>query len=189
MKWNDCSLICLFSKMGGCMWCSVPFLLFPMLVISKYNKQNSLCMSSPWRQLIHWCFSSLHLTAIFLHGETTACLSVERNRLKSNTWLLFCRYFSVGFLLKEVPSSQIPESSSRMCCCLCPLLGKWGQPELRALHLLRSDFLVSSFQCFSSFHFLMKLGHPDRKECHVLSVCLVCLFFKSLNVFHVSVVL
>lgn len=41
-------LICLISKMGGLyVMQSVPFLLLPMLVISKYKKQNTLCINSP----------------------------------------------------------------------------------------------------------------------------------------------
>lgn len=91
-------LICLISKMGACTWGSVPFPLFPILMMSEYKKQNTLCRNSPWRQLFHLHSSSLHLTPVFLHGETTACFYVESNRSQINALLLLCQYFRVGFL-------------------------------------------------------------------------------------------
>lgn len=145
--WDDSSLICPISKMWAV--CDAVFLSYcsPCWGVLSVTNRIPLKTADPL------CSSSLHLTPVFLQEETSACFCVERNRLKSNTWLFFCQYFSMGFLLKDVPSSKLPESSGRMCCCLCP----WpGQPELQAVHLLRSDFLGSSFQCFSSFHFLMK---------------------------------
>lgn len=166
---------------------SVPFLLFPMLVISKYNKQNSLCISSPWRQLSHWCVSSLHLTPVPLHGETTACLSVERNGLKSHTWLLFCQYFSMEFLLREVLNSLKAQAG---CAAVCaPCWGGEGSLSSRLCTCWGQTFLSLSSSAFHlSIFWWNEAILIERNAMYSQCVWFVC-FLKSLSFFHISAVL
>lgn len=138
---------------------SVPFLLFPMLVISKYKKQNTLRINGPRRQLFHLYSHLCTLLPYFcMEKQLLVSLSVQKVQNTKQHFVALLSAFQHGIPPQSKFNVFLKILKAKAGCSAvsAPRQGSEGSLQLQGVRLLRSNFLVSSFHCFSSFQFLIK---------------------------------